>query len=303
MAAGQSAPAGSSAVRRAHAAMFVFAFLISTSFTVGRAITDAVDPVALTFLRFLLALLIFIVILKVSGAVIRLPRGRALLRYGWLALLLVIYFVAMFEALRWTDALSAGAVFTLAPLMTAVLSRAVLGQRLTVGQGIALLVAGAGALWVMFSGDFERLSRFSLGKGELIFLFGAAAYAAYSPSVRLLHDDQPLITLTFWTLVVGAILLGIYGWQPIIRTDWASVPASVYLGIVHLAIFTTAISFYLIQYASVRLPSAKVMAYTYLIPAFVLAQNIALGAPWPGGSVLAGVGVIAAAMVLLQRAT
>ena len=118
----------------------------------------------------------------------------------------------------------------------------------------------------------------------------------------MLHDDQPLIPLTFWTLVVGSVLLAIYGWQPITQTDWASVPPGVYLGIVHLAIFTTAITFYLIQYASVTLPSAKVMAYTYLIPAFVLAQNIVLGAPWPGVSVIAGVGVIAAAMLLLQRA-
>ena len=166
MSQGQSAAAGGHGVWRAHAAMFAFAFLISTSFTVGRAITDAVDPAALTFLRFLLALMIFSVILKISGERARLPGGRDLLRYVWLALLLVIYFVAMFEALRWTDALSAGAVFTLAPLMTAAMSRAFLGQRLSAGQGIALLVAGAGALWVMFSGDIERLARFSLGKGE-----------------------------------------------------------------------------------------------------------------------------------------
>lgn len=118
-------------------------------------------------------------------------------------------------------------------------------------------------------------------------------------SVTCLSEIPPLIV---WTLVVGSVLLAIYGWQPITQTDWASVPFGVYLGIVHLAIFTTAITFYLIQYASVTLPSAKVMAYTYLIPAFVLAQNIILGAPWPGMSVIAGVGVIAAAMVLLQRA-
>lgn len=296
------AAAGRRPLWRAHAAMFAFAFLISTSFTVGQAITDAVDPAALTFLRFLLALSIFAVLLKAGGEGYGLPGVRDMLRYGWLALLVVTYFVAMFEALRWTDALSTGAVFTLTPLITAVMSRIFLGQRLTAGEGVALVVAGAGALWVMFGGDVGKLARFAIGKGELIFLFGATAYAAYSPSVRRLNAGEPLARLTFWTLAAGCVLLAVYGWRPITETDWASVPWSVYLGIAHLAVFTTAISFYLIQYASLDLPSAKVMAYTYLIPAFVLAQTLALGAPWPGFSVIAGVAVIAAAMVLLQRA-
>ncbi len=302
MAAGAGAAAGHRPLWRAHVAMFAFAFLISTSFTVGQAITDAVDPAALTFLRFLMALSIFAALLKAGGEGFGLPGGRDMLRYGWLALLVVTYFVAMFEALRWTDALSTGAVFTLTPLITAVMSRIFLGQRLTAGEGIALIVAGAGALWVMFGGDIEKLARFAIGKGELIFLFGATAYAAYSPSVRKLNAGEPLARLTFWTLAAGCVLLAVYGWRPITQTDWASVPWPVYLGIAHLAVFTTAISFYLIQYASLDLPSAKVMAYTYLIPAFVLAQTLILGAPWPGASVIAGVAVIAAAMVLLQRA-
>ncbi len=299
---GAGAAAGHRPLWRAHAAMFAFAFLISTSFTVGQAITNAVDPAALTFLRFVLALSIFAVLLKAGGEGFGLPGGRDVLRYGWLALLVVTYFVAMFEALRWTDALSTGAVFTLTPLITAVMSRVFLGQRLTAGEGVALVVAGAGALWVMFGGDIEKLARFAIGKGELIFLFGATAYAAYSPSVRKLNAGEPLARLTFWTLAAGCVLLAVYGWRPITETEWVSVPWLVYLGIAHLAVFTTAISFYLIQYASLDLPSAKVMAYTYLIPAFVLAQTLILGAPWPGASVIAGVAVIAAAMILLQRA-
>jgi drug/metabolite transporter (DMT)-like permease len=287
--------------RRAHAAMLVFAFLISSSFTVGQAITTSLDPVALTFMRFVLAGLIFLVILLARGRKLSRPSLYDIGRYGWLALLLVLYFVLMFEALRWTDALSTGVIFTLAPPMTVLMSWLVLGQRFSTREALALGIAGLAAMWVMFDGSYEKLMSFSLGKGEIIFLIGAVCYAAYSPSVRKLHRSQNLVDLTMWTLIAGLILLAVYGWQIISNVNWSALPAYVYLGIAHLAIFTTAISFYLIQYASLYLPSGKVMAYTYLIPAFIVLQNIALGAPLPPWPVLAGVIVIASAMIILQR--
>ncbi len=301
MASAATAAVNSATTRRAHLAMLVFAFLISSSFTVGQAITAALDPIALTFMRFVFAGLIFLVILLASGRSLSRPSLPDLARYGWLALLLILYFVLMFEALRWTDALSTGVIFTLAPPMTVLMSWLVLGQRFSARECAALGIAAIAAVWVMFDGSLEKLTSFSLGKGEIIFLIGAACYAAYSPSVRKLHRSQNLVDLTLWTLIAGLVLLAVYGWQIILDVNWPELPGYVYLGIVHLAVFTTAMSFYLIQYASLHLPSGKVMAYTYLIPAFIVLQNIVLGAPWPSVSVLAGVLVIASAMIILQR--
>ena len=57
----------------------------------------------------------------------------------------------------------------------------------------------------------------------------------------------------------------------------------------------------LIQYAALRLPSTKVMAYTLLIPAFVLAQRITNGGVWPTASVLVALAVLVVAMLALAR--
>ena len=286
---------------RAHAAMILFAFLVSSSFTVGEAITDRIDPAALTFLRFVIAALIFLVILLAGSRRIVWPSLSNAARYGWLAFLLVVFFITMFEALRLTSALSTGVVFTLVPPMTAIISWLALSQRLSLWELSALAVAGLATGGVVIGGGAAGLDEISFGRGELIFLLGCLSYAAYSPSVRQLRGTESLVALTFWTLVFGLVLLGLYGWRSIIETNWMSVPGFVFLGIAHLAVFTTAISFYLIQYASTRLPSAKVMAYTYLIPAFVVAQKTAFGAPWPTVPVLLGVGAIASAMIILQR--
>ncbi len=297
----------------AHLAMLSFAFLVSTSFTVGAAITDTLDPAVLTFLRMVIASVILMGLLVVQTGRFRAPAPSAIAGYLWLALLLCVFFVAMFTALRLTSPLAAGAVITLVPPITALWSRLILGQSLSGYQWGTLIIAAFAALWVVARGDLARLAVLGFGKGEVIFFFGCTAYAAYSPSVRKLHgarhdgqhdgrhDGRSLLEMTAWVMAGSVALLGVYARREIIATHWSALPLTTYLGVTYLAVFTTAISFYLMQFATLRLPSAKVMAYTYLIPALVLAQNVLLGSSLPPPSVLAGVLVIASAVFLLQR--
>ncbi|MEJ8574605.1 DMT family transporter [Microbaculum marinum] len=285
--------------RRAHAAMLLFATLISSSFTVGGLIAKSIDPVALTFWRFVLAVAIFLAIVLATEK-FRLPTPGQLGRFAFIGLLLCIYFVLMFEALRWTDPLSTGAVFTLIPAMTAVFSLIVLGQKTSRRQVVAMLIAGGGAVWVLFRADFQALMRFSVGYGEIVFFAGCIAYAAYPVFVRRLHTGESTAALTLWSLATGAVLLAVYGWRAILGTDWANLSAGVYLGILHLAVVSTAISFFLIKYASLRLPGAKVMAYTFLIPALVAVLEGLIGHGWPGPNVIAGVVVTALALAVIE---
>ena len=219
----------------------------------------------------------------------------------------------MFEGLRWTTPLAAGAVFTLTPFMTAILGLFIANQRLGLASFICLLVAGLASLLIMFGGDLAALKTLRIGRGELIFLVGCAAYAGYAPAVKKLHNghngqggngghsDNGLVYLTLWTLVAGCVLLVAYGWKAIIQTNWHLVSPLVYLAIGWLALFTTAITFYLIQYAALRLPAVKVMSYTLLIPAFILVQRLANGGTWPNASVLIALAVLGGAMLILQR--
>ncbi len=282
--------------------MLLFAFLVSTSFTIGRAITFSLDPVALTFLRFSMAVVIFSGVAGLSKEQFRFPSLRNWLRYFFLALLLVIFFVTMFEGLRWTTPLAAGAVFTLTPFMTAIIALLLFGQRLGLVGLTGLVVAGLASIWIVFGGELAAMQGLRIGKGEVIFLVGCAAYAGYAPAVKKLHHGSGLVNLTLWTLVAGSILLLIYGWSAIVNTNWHLVSPVIYLAVGWLSVFTTAITFYLIQYAALRLPSVKVMSYTLLIPAFILLQQLVNGGSWPDISVLIALGVLSGAMLILQRA-
>ncbi len=60
-------------------------------------------------------------------------------------------------------------------------------------------------------------------------------------------------------------------------------------------------TFGLIQYAVLRLPGAKVMAYTYLIPVWVIGWEAALGAGLPPAAILPGIGAVVLGLVLLLK--
>ncbi len=286
---------------RAHGALLLYAFLISTSFPLGRVVALAVDPVAATFLRFALGASAFGAVLAWRGGGLGRPKPRALLRYGIVVLPMVIFLTAMFEALRWVDPLSAGAIFTLVPLISAGYALLFLRQRLSGPLALLICFGAFGALWVLFRGSLDRLFGLDFGWGEGIFFFGCLAFAAYPVAVKRLHGGDPIPRLTFWSLVMGTVMLGVVGAPRIWATDWFAVSREVYLAIAFLGVVNTAFTFYLAKSASVVLSPAKVMAYTFLIPGLVALLQGAFGHAWPEPSVFVGVAITILAMLAMLK--
>ena len=212
-----------------------------------------------------------------------------------------IYFVLMFEGLKTANPVSAAAVFTLMPLMSAAFGWMLLRQVTTPRMALALSIAACGALWVIFRGDLAALTALDIGRGEMIYFVGCIAHALYTPMVRKLNRGEGAAVFTFGMLVAGSVLLGVFGFEAILATDWASLPPMVWVTIGYLTLFSTASSFFLLQYATLRLPSAKVMAYSYLTPAWVMLWELGFGSSLPPVPVLLGIMATVVALLMLLR--
>jgi drug/metabolite transporter (DMT)-like permease len=298
-AAGAAAAARRDALR-GHAAMLAFSALVAGSFSLGALVAEAIDPVALTAARFLIAAAIL-------GAAAAAGPGfrRAHLATPWRYLLLgavyAVYFVLMFEALKTAAPVAAAAVFTLTPAMAAGFGWVMLGQVTTPRMAAALAIGAAGALWVVFRADLAALFAFRIGRGEAIYFVGCLAHAAFTPLLRRLDRGEPASVSTALVIAGGLVVLAVWGWRDIAATDWAALPAIVWITLGYVAVFATALTFVLLRYAGRRLPAAKVMAYTYLVPAWVILWEGALGQPAVPPPVLAGVALTLAALALLLR--
>lgn len=281
-----------------HLAMLLFAALIAGSFTLGALTVPYIHAVPLNALRFVLAAVLM------GGFAFGVARQKftfptAAWRFGINGFLTAVYFVTMFIALTMTKPVATSAVYTLVPLMTAVTAYFIVGQRSGFAVLISLVLAGLGAIWVIFRGDVDALLRFDIGQGELIYFVGCVAYAIYTPLLRRFNRGEPALVLSFWTMVATAIWITGYGLPEILATDWAHLPTMVWWVVLYLAIGPTAVCFFLIQFASARLPAAKVIAYGYLVPAFVIVFEGIAGHGWASLSVAAGALVTVLGLLVL----
>ncbi len=280
--------------------MLAFSALVAGSFAMGSLAAPHIAPTALNAVRFVLAALILSAVALASGKVSR-ASLEAPWRYLVLGGLMIAYFVLMFEGLKTAAPVSMSAVFTLTPLMAAGFGWLLMRQRMTSRMALALAVGAVGALWVIFRGDLGALLAFGVGRGEAVYFVGCAAHAVYAPMVRRLNRGEPALVFTLWTNLAGTVLLLIWGWPALMATDWAALPPIVWITIAYTAIAATAATFVLLQFAALRLPSAKVMAYTYLTPSWVILWTLALGQGVPPATMLVGVALTIVALLLLLK--
>ncbi|WP_298849506.1 DMT family transporter [uncultured Ruegeria sp.] len=285
---------------RGHLAMLTFSALVAGSFSLGSMIANEIAPAALNAVRFAIAATVIgVAALATTG----LPRSAAQAPWRYLVLgaLFATYFVLMFYGLQTAPPVSAAAVFTLTPIVSAVAGWVLLRQITTPRMALALTIGAVGALWVIFRADWQMFRAFEIGGGEIIYFWGCVAHAIYTPMIRKLNRGEPAVVFTFGTLVAGCLLLVVFGWSDLRSTDWAALPAIVWIGLLYISFFATAASFVLVQFSSLRLPSAKVMAYTYLVPSWVILWEIALGKGVPTGLILGGVALTIIALLMLLK--
>lgn len=289
---------GPTTLTRVHLLMGVCAFLVSTSFIVGKAITAGLDPAVLTLVRFLLAsIFLFPYVYLVHG--LHFSFGLAL-RSGLISLTLVAFFYSMFLSLRYTSALNTSVIFTLVPSFSGIYAMILVRERLGRAKVFALCCGMVGAIWVIFQGDLSRFLAMQWNRGDIIFLAGCVAMGLYTPLIRLLSRNEPMVVMTFWILITGSVWLLLLSGHRLGEVEWRAVAGDVWLGICYLALFTTVITFFLTQYGISYLGPTRVMSYSYLYPSLVLLLDFFLGRGLPEAQVIPGALVVLAAMFVIQ---
>jgi drug/metabolite transporter (DMT)-like permease len=280
--------------------VLLFSALVAGSFSLGFMMANDIDPIALTAARFAIATVVIGIAAVLTTGLSR-KSFEAPWRYLTLGGLFSAYFVLMFWGLKTAPPISAAAVFTLTPIMAAGFGWLVLRQITTPRIALGLAVGAFGAVWVIFQADWALVAAFEIGRGEVIYFVGCVSHALYVPMVRKLNRGEPAIVFTFGMLLAGFAVMVVAGWSEIVATDWSNLSWLVWVTLFYLAIFASAATFVLLQFSVLRLPSAKVMAYSYLTPTWVITWEIALGHDVPKGLVLVGVAMTILALLMLLK--
>lgn len=254
---------------KAHILVIIATFLIAGSFIVSKKLAGIIDPISLTLFRFVFASIVLAPIIFIKQKYrtkVRETFKRALV----ISLFYSLYFIGLFKALEYTTALNTGTLFTLVPLLTAVLAIFVFKQTITLFQFFIYLVGIIGTCMVVFKGDLQLFLNLSLNYGDVIFLFAIVAMALYSISAKHFYKEgDEVLVLTFMTLIGGIIWMGLALVLFNIPLQWEKINDNLFLDMSYLAIAATLFTVYLNQKATVILGPKKTMSYIYTSPAAV----------------------------------
>ena len=241
-------------------------------------------------LRGLAALpVVFMWVLYAGGA-------QQLLRVRWplhliRGVLSVFMMITFAFALKELSLAKTYALFFVAPLLIAVFSIFMLGERVHRAQWLAIAIGFGGVLIVLRP---DAGTGFGWA-GTLAVLTTAVCYALSSVLVKIIGRTDSTPAMVFWMtcmLAIGATTLALPGWQPIHEGH--------YLLILGIAI-TGAIGQWGITEAFKRAPAASVAPLEYSGLAWVIMIDFAVWSVVPSWRTLAGAAVIIGSGLYLLR--
>lgn len=200
-------------------------------------------------------------------------------------------------------AATASLLVNVAPIFTALLAAALLGERLTAMGWCGVLVGFAGAgLIAVAAGGGVRLSG-----GALLVLGAAAAQATFFVSQKALLRRYGSLAVTAWAMGLGAAMA--LPLAPGLAADVNTAPTTALLAVGFLALGASALGFLTWAYAVARVDVTAAASTLYAVPPVAaLVGWVALGeVPSPltavGGAIaLAGVAVMSASRSRGSRA-
>ena len=235
----------------------------------GAGAEQTIPPIALSFWRWTLALLILLPL-----ALPRLQGHWGLVRGHWLILsLLAVLGVTNFNTfvylgLQTTTATNAVLLVSTTPVLIVTLSFLLLGQRVTPRQAGGILLSLAGVAVIVARGDAQAIAALRLNAGDLWVLVAVASWALYSVCLRWRPPGlDPLAFLTL-TIVIGLLpLLPLYLWE-LGRGLGFEINAVTLGAIGYVALFPSVLAYVLWNRAVAQLGANRTGQLLHLMPAF-----------------------------------
>jgi len=277
-------------------ALLVMVIVWGVNFSVAKWALGVFDPLAFNALRFAVASVFVLVVLRAQGA-LALPDRADVPRIVVLGLLgNTAYQMCFILGLGRTLAGHASLILALTPIFIALLSLLTGAERPgpRTWAGAALSVVGI----ALVTGSGASLEGSDTLAGDLILVGAAAVWAIYTVGARPLVERYGSVQITAWTMWVGAVGLVAAGTPALLRQRW-DVGARAWGGMFFSAIFAIGLA-YLIWYRGVeRIGNTRTAIFSNLTPvvamiaaALLLSERPSLGSIIGGVLTLTGIAVV-----------
>lgn len=210
----------------------------SSNHILGRAVSDVVPPIGLSFWRWTGAVIILLPftwrnIFAAWPAIRAKWKELAFISFS----LVILGNTSIYIGLNYTTAINASVLAVAQPAVTFILSWLIFRDSITLGQAAGVAVAMVGVLTVLSHGNPLSLAEFDLNVGDLFILVAVTGLSLYSILLRNVPKELTPIAQITVLQAMGAIMLSpAYLWESIyvapLRFTWETLFAILWAAIV-----------------------------------------------------------------------
>ncbi len=259
---------------------------------IGRAFRGELPPIALSFWRWVVALLCLLPL-----SLPHLRRDWPQLRAGWRWLLLYGavgtggYNALTYGGLQYTTAINGALLNSFIPIMIVLMSWLMLGRRIGRRETGGILVSLVGVLVIVGHGEPQRLRELTVNVGDLWILTSVVAWSAYTLLLSKRPAAHPLAFLTAISVTGLIFLFPFYLWEMAQGRQLSTTPAAL-AGVVYTGVFPAFLGFILWNRGVAEVGAARAGLFMHLLPAFGILLSMIFLDEKPAAFHAVGIGLI-----------
>ena len=245
-------------------------FIWSGNFIVAKAVNQQIPPISLNFYRWLTASL---VLLPFAWRLFRAQWKTVVQRWPyffWISLTGISLFnTFVYAGAHYTSAINLALIGTTSsPILSILLARIFLHERIGLLKMAGLLICISGVLFLLSKGKWENLQRLHFSTGDLWVLAAAFCFSIYNTMVKKKPATVSPLNFLFTVFSLGTLMLvPAWLWEirqyPPVAWDYRLL-----LEILYLGLGASVICFFIWNIAISKLGAGRTALFGNLIPIF-----------------------------------
>jgi drug/metabolite transporter (DMT)-like permease len=269
------------------------------NFAIVKVVYAEFHPLAFNALRFVVASLTMLALLKLRGESFRIDRED---RKGILGLALLantLYQFLFVIGLANTKAGNAGLLMALTPVFAYLVG--VIGKRDRFSRNIlgGIILSLAGVIAIVLAGS----SNVAIGKtwkGDLLLMGAAFCWGWYTGAASRLLAKYGALRLTVLTMIPGTLIMLPLSMPWIVRQKWTGISANAWAGFLYSTLLAIVYAYCIWAYAISRIGAARTAVFSNLTPIVALFGGWLLLREVPSTVQLAGVACVLTGVFIVR---
>lgn len=174
-------------------------------------VTAQMDIMTVIPLRYLFLSITVFILMKITGEKQFLPPKSCILSLMAMGFFgVTVSNGVQFTGLSYSTVGNMTIISTTAPIITAVLARIILKERLNLLQSCGIIISFAGTLYLLSNGTADTFINMSFNKGDIFFFIGEVAWVVYILISIPVLKKMSVLAVTAWAGIFGGVFTAVY---------------------------------------------------------------------------------------------